>query len=275
MKIGLKSRLASFIFIASFVFSAGTASSTPANAKKPSAGQDLTAGKSASGKVVFDLSHSEIFSPVKKGPLHYTQFYDNIRKSGSEVSLNKKPITPKALERVKTYIIAGPAQPITKDEIETLRNFVNNGGNLLLLLHISGPVAPLSVEFGIVVSNFVISDVAGNINNKSQDFYVTSFARHPVTAGLNKIAVYGTWGLMAEVNAEVLAGTSDKAWADMNRNREFDKDEPTQSFGVIAANEYGKGKVVVVADDAPFANQFIGEADNKKLADNIIRWFKE
>ncbi|MBI5809808.1 MAG: hypothetical protein HZB21_01265, partial [Deltaproteobacteria bacterium] len=87
----------------------------------------------------------------------------------------------------------------------------------------------------------------------------------------------GAWGLMAvggtEIGAKVVAETSPKAWADINRNRRRDRGETLGSYGIIAVSRHGKGKVVVVADDAPFANKFIKEADNGILAENILRWF--
>lgn len=230
--------------------------------------------KAERGSTVFDLSHAEIFSPVETGPLHYSTFYEGFTKAGENVSVSVVKVTPESLKGVKTFVLAGPSRDLWPDEIEALVKFVNNGGNLLVLLHISKPVARLTEPFGIVVSNFVISEREGLINGQSQDFLVTDLKDHPVTKGVKGIAVYGTWGLMTEKKASTVAATSKKAWADLNRNRTFDKDEPVQSFGVVAVAESGRGKVVVVADDAPFANRFINEAGNKRFSDNIIRWFK-
>jgi hypothetical protein len=198
-----------------------------------------------------------------------------MKQSGEEVGVNKEPVTAARLARVKTYIVAGPVQPFTQDEVLALESFVKKGGNLLVLLHISPAVAQLTNTFGIVVSNFTIAETTGLIDNKSQDFFVTNFGAHPVASGLEKIAVYGTWGLMTNEPAMTVAATTSKAWADMDRNRKFDKGEPQQEFGIVAVTEFGKGKVVVVADDAPFANKFIGQVDNRRLADNIIRWFRQ
>lgn len=224
-------------------------------------------------KVVFDTSHNEIFSPVKKGPLHYSNFTTSIKKTGAKVSMNAEAISLKALEGVDTYIIAGPSKPVSRDEIAALSIFVENGGNLLVLMHISPPVAQLTETFGILVSNFVIAEHEGTIKGKSQDFYVTKLAEHPVTAGVGKIAVFGSWALMTEGTASVVASTSEKAWMDLNRNRAFDHGEPIQSYGIVAAASSGAGKVVVVADDAPFANKFMKEAGNMRLAGNIMNWF--
>ncbi|MBI1912485.1 MAG: hypothetical protein HYS21_10865 [Deltaproteobacteria bacterium] len=275
MKKGFRYMLALSVCAGLLFSSAQAFSAVPkTNFKKPSA-SEVKAEKNSTAKVVFDASHSEIFSPVKSGPLNYTEFAGLIKNTGEDISLNRSPVNKKTLEKVKTYIIAGPAKPFTADEGQALKSFVNDGGNLLILLHISQPVAGITGEFGIIVSNFVISEQANTIKGQSQDFQVVKFANHPVTAGLEKIAVFGTWGLMTEQGASVVAQTSDKAWADLNRDRIFEADEPAQVFGIIAVSQHGKGKVVVVADDAPFANQFLGEADNRKLAGNIIKWFKE
>ena len=240
-------------------------------AKKPA----VKSKTAAAATTVFDMGHTEIFSPVKDGPLNYSTFHGMWKLSGEEVGLNKEPVTAARLSKVKTYIIAGPVQSFTREEVAALESFVKNGGNLLVLLHIAPPVAQLTNSFGILVSNFTIGETTGLIDNKSQDFFVTNFGAHAVSAGLEKISVYGTWGLMANEPAMTVAATTAKAWADMDRNRKFDKGEPQQEFGIVAVSEAGKGKVVVVADDAPFANKFIGEADNRRLAENIIRWFKQ
>ena len=230
---------------------------------------------SAPGMTVFDGSHKEIFSPVNRGELDYSGFADRFASAGSSVAVNLGEITPQALEGVSTYIIAGPTQELAPHEMAALHSFVNRGGNLLVLLHISSPVARLTESFGILVSNFVLAEREGNIEGQAQDFHVTRFTDHPVTNGLARVAVYGTWGLMAERKSVEVATTSDKAWADLNRDRKFDEGEPVARFGIIAISGYGNGKVVVVADDAPFSNRFIGVADNGRLADNIVGWFNE
>lgn len=272
----MKKTVLTMIAAAAFLLTGFTgASIADKTVPKQAAKKPEVKAKAPASTTLFDLGHSEIFSPVKEGPLHYTTFYGVLKQSGEEVGINKEPVTSARLARIKTYIIAGPVQPFSGEEISALETFVEKGGNLLVLLHISPAVAQLTNSFGIIVSNFTLGENSGLIDNKSQDFHVTNFGAHPVTSGVKKISVYGTWGLMANDPAMTVAATTPKAWADMDRNRKFDKGEPQQEFGIVAVSEYGKGKVVVVADDAPFANKFIGEADNRRLADNIIRWFRQ
>jgi len=245
----------------------------------PSFSAAKAAGKSTAANnhhfdVAFDMAHNEIFSPENDGKLHYSTFYKGFKKAGAKTSVNMRLVTPEILKGLDAYVVAGPASPFITPEIIALQGFVHDGGSLLVLLHISSPVARLTESFGIVVSNFVISEKKNTIEGKSQDFFVTDLAPSPVTKGLKKIAVFGTWGLMAERNAKVVARTSDKAWADLNRNRTQEKDEPVQSFGIVAVKKFGAGRVIVVADDAPFANSFINTGDNSRFTKNIINWFK-
>jgi len=224
--------------------------------------------------VAFDMAHNEIFSPENNGKLHYSTFYKGFKKAGARTSVNHRLVTQEIIKDLDAYVIAGPASPFITPEIMTLQGFVHDGGSLLVLLHIASPVARLTESFGIILSNFVISEKENTIEGKSQDFFVTDLAPSQVTKGLKKIAVFGTWGLMAERNARVVARTSPKAWADLNRNRTLEKNEPVQSFGIVAEKKFGSGRIIVVADDAPFANAFIKRGDNAKLAQNIINLFK-
>lgn len=233
------------------------------------------AAKKTHYNVAFDLGHNEIFSPLNDGKLHYSNFYKSFQEAGANAGVNELLVTPEVLKDVDAYVIAGPASPFITPEIMALQGFVHDGGSLLVLLHISSPVARLTESFGIYVSNFVLSEGKNLIEGESQDFFVTDFAPSPVTKGLKKIALFGSWGLMAERGALVVARTSDKAWADLNRSRTLEPDEPVQSFGIVAVREFGAGRVVVVADDAPFANSFETAGDNSLLADNIINWFRD
>lgn len=240
---------------------------------RPGAGLSLKEG--AGGlRVSFDLSHEEIFSPLKEGPVDYSTFYDRLKKGGSLVTINTSPVESLALTGLDVYIVAGPMREFDDEEVKALTGFVEEGGSLLVLLHISSPVARLTEAFGVIVSNYVVSE-AENTLGESQNFLLKRFSKHPVTEGLKKVAVYGSWGLLAEGPASVVARTSDKAWADMDRDRLFDEGEPRSSFGIIAASKFGAGKVVVVSDDAVFANRFITEADNGRLLENIMKWFKD
>jgi len=221
------------------------------------------------------MSHSEMFQPANDGPLDYSAFMKLLKTNAAEVAFNKGRITARSLDMARTYILAGPTEPLTPEEIDALKQFVKRGGNLLVLIQTSAPVARLTEAFGVIVSKVVIAEQADTINGQAQDFYVTRFAQHDVTDGLKKISVYESWGLMPRADARIVAATSENAFADTNRNRTLDKGEPVMTFGIIGVCAFGKGKVAVLSDDAPFTNQHIAHVENKKLAENIIKWFRQ
>lgn len=265
-----KSALALLALASLFLFQCKASASVPAVETARPKGVSLLAPA-----VVFDDSHAELFSPLKNGPLHFSDFYGLIKSSGKEVSINKDPITPEVLERVRTYIIAGPSMQLKPGEVAALNSFVEQGGRLLVLLHISEPVARLTESFGIIVSNFVLSESSGTIGNDPQDFLVTSFYPHPITEGVKRLALYGSWALLPEGRSEAVASSSTGSWADYDGDGARGENEPEDAFAVAVVTEWGLGRVAVIADDAPFMNLFMKEADNGRFVKNIIKWLDE
>ena len=226
-------------------------------------------------EILFDTSHHVIFHPQSDKPLGLKKFVALFEGKNHKVSINDTLLTKKKLEGVSTLILPGSMTSYNLQEQKMIETFVSEGGSLLVLLHIAPPLARVAELFGIILSNMVISEKVNIIDNSSQDFFVKDIKPHRVTRGVNEIALYGTWGLLAEGNAKVVAFTSDQAWGDLNRNRHLDAGEPIMKVGVVAISEHGKGKVVVVADDAPLANTFLTMGDNMILAKNIIAWLTE
>ena len=88
-----------------------------------------------------------------------------------------------------------------------IETYVKDGGSLLVLLHIAPPLARLTERFGMILSNFVISESVNTIDGQSQDFYTSKILPHPITKGVKFVALYGTWAIMAETNARIIAST--------------------------------------------------------------------
>ena len=233
------------------------------------------AASANAGNVYFDVSHRVIFQPDSDKKLGLKRFVSLFEKNGDNVHIKAPKFNAPKEARPDVLILPGSMTPYSGHEINKIEKFVKEGGSLLVLLHIAPPLARVTEVFGIVLSNAVISETENLIDGQSQDFYAKHISPHPVTEGVSSVAVYGTWGLLPEKEARVVAATGDNAFPDFNRNRVRDKDEPRVKVGVVAISEYGKGKVVVVADDAPLANAFLDMGDNLKLAKNIVSWLTE
>lgn len=227
-------------------------------------------------KAIFDMGHGEIFSPDDGTPSSYTGFYYQFYEKGFDMAINDQTINSGSLAGADVLIAAGPMREFGASEIKDITNFVEDGGSLLILTHISSPVNPLAQEFGISVSGNVTAEGENQIKSSPQDFFVMDLEKHNITNEIKKIAVYGTWSVKVKEPGRIVAWTSDSAWSDTNRNRKLDTGiERTERLGVVAVTEYGLGKVVVVADDAVFIDMFRSEGDNVQFGDNIINWFKK
>ncbi len=225
--------------------------------------------------VLFDLSHRVIFHPLSDAPLGLKRFAALFEEKEVKVTVSDGSLTAEILGKYDTLVLPGSMTPYSKGEIEMVRDFVQKGGNLLVLLHIAPPLFEMTKPFGIILSSAVMSEEENLIEKSSQDFYAKAITPHSLTAGVKSIALYGTWGLLAEREAKTLAFTSEKAFGDFNRNRRYDSGEPRTRAGILTVADYGKGKVVVLADDAPFANHFLDMGDNLRLARNLVDWFSK
>jgi len=229
-------------------------------------------GSAVSAEVYFDTSHRVIFHPSSEQHLGLKKFVSLFSEGGNNVEIGDYPLGILDTGAVDVLVLPGSMVPYSEEEIAFIEKFVNKGGRLLVLLHIAPPLARLTERFGIILSNAVISENENLIDGKSQDFLAKDIASHELTKGVSGIALYGSWGLLAEGPGKVIASTSENAFADFNRNRRLDRGEPKVKMGVVAVSNYGKGKVVVVADDAPLANAFLDIGDNRKFAKNIVSW---
>ncbi len=227
-------------------------------------------------QAVFDLSHKEIFAPNSEREMGLSDFSKSLSGHGYQLKMNEQPLARGVLKDAELLVLAGPMTEFTQDEQKAITDFIGGGGNLLILIHISQPVMSLSEKFDIQPSISAVCDEANPVENSPQDFYVTDFADHPLGSSMERLAVFGTWGLRTRDggSASIVARTSEKAWADLNQDQHLGEDEPQESYGIIAVSRLGEGKIVVCADDAILINKFLEVGDNRQFGENLISWFE-
>lgn len=94
-------------------------------------------------------------------------------------SRNKSEITLDILKNVNLFIVAGPCQKFNEIELEALKEFINNGGSLMVMLAENGE------NFFDTNINFLLEEFGMNINSDSvvRQHYYKYF--HPKEAVLN------------------------------------------------------------------------------------------
>ena len=223
--------------------------------------------------VLFDQGHGQQFLVEKNRPLDLSELATLFINEGATITTSREKISPKVLSGVDILIISGPFAPLLESEIQTILQFVRDGGKLALMAHIAQPIARLIHELGGVISSAALYEQKNIIGTNSRDFMVSQLTHHPLTNGLDTFAAYGTWALMGEKEGvQEIARTSDDAWVDLNMNGVLNDRDAKQAFAIILAGEIGLGKFVIFGDDALFQNQFL-QGGNRILGQNLARWF--
>lgn len=222
--------------------------------------------------VLFDQGHGQRFLVEQDRPLDLSGLASVFRQEGAQVRTGDAPLTSALLSGVDILIISGPFKPISEAETDAVLQFVREGGQLAVMVHISQPFLSLFKKLGIVISSLSVNEQENTLGSP-KEFLITKTKDHPLTRNLDAFAVYGGWALKA-LKPEVteIAFTSPKAWVDLNQNGELNERDAQQSFAMVASGRLDRGSFVVFGDDAIFQNQFL-KGGNLLLAENLVRWF--
>lgn len=157
--------------------------------------------------------------------------------------------------------------------MKALKQFVADGGLLIITVHVNYFLQPLLDELGFQITSSPLCDSVNRFHENNKDFVAREVINHPLTENVTEIAVMGAYGLKGkDERVKELIFTSSSAWADMNGNDVKDPGDVEGKFCVVAITEIGKGKVVVIGDDAVFSNILIKNKGNNQLLNNIAEW---
>jgi ABC-type uncharacterized transport system involved in gliding motility auxiliary subunit len=215
-------------------------------------------------------------------------------------------------EDADVLAIIGPTKPFTETEIEVLGRYLDGGGRLLValdpLIESAGGMRSTRLEefladWGVEVNDDLVVDPSKRLPFYDLSaVYLTDFGTHPVTQGLEGVAVLFTVTRSLQPNteagAEVIVSTSDEGWGETNLQQlltgqpvgldEADN-QPPAVVGVVVdsdtANDAGEtpdddvddsrstGHRLIVFGDSDFmADYEISNAGNLTLAMNTFNW---
>ncbi|MCL6511619.1 MAG: GldG family protein [Anaerolineae bacterium] len=240
-------------------------------------------------RVLFDEYHSEAWSispevarqmqPEAPFDSSYAQAAQELARRDFAVARNAdSPLTAELLHQADVLIIAHPSERkwerttntnsprLADDEIAAIRDFVRNGGGLIVLGETEqdkygNNLNDLLAEFGVRVENATVFDYAHYHRVTSWILAQPSTNGVAKTGLLNRVrraCLYRAGVLSVHGDAQPVMFTSDVA-------------QPPHR-PVMAAATYGRGRVVVVADSDWVGDEFFGEYDHQQLWLNIIYW---
>jgi len=187
-------------------------------------------------------------------------------------------------------LVSGDLPPFLVSEIRAIKGYVRSGGGLMVITDHSNAyyhaykLMPLLEELGIKAATETACErPPATLGESNIWITITRFTHHPVTQGLRTIAMLAGGTVDGRY---AVAATSKKSWGDQWQiqpygedsqpwfigNRRRDSGERSGPLGVVLAKRFGRGRIVIVADQNILGDPFINYADNYRLWLNAVAW---
>ena len=252
--------------------------------------------------VLIDMRHAHDFSdyPLTLDDRYYHRIYSfhrafsYLKSQGVRVEKyeSDEPLSPQVLSRCKTLFLnlpSGDKAPFFVSEIIAIRDFVEAGGSLFLIVDHTNcyfhqsRLHPLLHELDVEPQFYCVCDADQSLGSSGVGWiYIDTFDAHPITQGLRQIA-FQTGGGVDPRFAVAWSGPS--SWqdaagipiygeADVGFFGNFirDQNEPIGPSGVLLAKNQKEGKIVVVGDQNLFSPFFLQYLDVYRLWINAFAW---
>lgn len=191
-------------------------------------------------------------------------------------------LTYRTLMKYDVLVIASFDKKYTSAEVDAIKQFVENGGGLLLLGDIDSENTSVSQAFNVSFNQeraIIADSTAEQLDDDIYTFYLDSFQSHPVTKNIKKIVLKNGLPIVSYRKGQVLATTPSSSWVDRVGDGSGAKDtgEEGGPFDIMLAMDgYGMGRAAFFGGAESFWNQVtVKEGDNLNLFDNTVKWLGE
>ncbi|GBD10697.1 hypothetical protein HRbin23_00342 [bacterium HR23] len=216
--------------------------------------------------VLVDTAHSNLYDPLEVDVL-----FRRLVARGTRVDYLGRPsprdtfltrgerlaMLEEKLRFADAFLTLVPADAFTPEEVDALRRFVEKGGRLLLLgdPHRPGAINSLANAFGITFAGDYLYNLKENGGNYQYVFF-TRFAPDPVTAGLQRIALFTVGSLTAPAP---LAVADENTFSSIRERYE----------ALAPLGRDATGRVLAVGDLTFLGEPFNAFADNDRFIANL------
>ncbi len=167
------------------------------------------------------------------------------------------------------FVIA-PDDPYEGEDAERVREFVANGGTLVVLENFDETGNDLLADVGAEVrtDGQLLRDERHHYRGPAMPV-ATNVENHTLTAGVDQLTLnYAT--ALEPGSATVLVATSDFAYLGPEEN-ELDEQDDLQSYPVATVENVSDGQVIVVGDPSITINSMYDEPDNAAFVRGLYR----
>lgn len=228
--------------------------------------------------MVWTISDSKVSLTIEDG---FSSLATALTSVGFEVSsLRTAPISASQLEGVSVLVVPPSTGHLSSSEESIVLDFVRKGGGLLLFGENSyGGQASLAGRFGVTPVMAVVCDPVYSLPIRPFHIRIWRMVSHEITKDVGSYIF--DWGqpLIVKSPALALAYVGNQSWIETDYDGKRQSGEKGGGdIAVLAATEYGSGRVVFTGDTGGFMNyNVIGwngldQFDTRRLALNMFNW---
>lgn len=250
--------------------------------------------------VYFLQGHGEI-SLEPGGELAYSIVQSTLEAKNYTVSTLNLLTSRSIPEDALAIIIAGPQKPVSKDEVELLKAYVDNGGSLIVMedplffTQFGGAADPLAEylnsDWGIILNNDIVID-RENQQNPFMALSLLANSTHAITQGLNQNLIVilpqaRSLSIAPEAKENItqtwLIGTTENSWGETTPLSDteapvYDPETDVQGplyLAIAGENSATKGRVVVFGNSLFAIDNNFDVYGNGNFFINSVDWAAE
>ncbi|MBM2831954.1 MAG: hypothetical protein HW414_1006 [Dehalococcoidia bacterium] len=224
--------------------------------------------KKTEGRAIIDLSYDNNFTPPEANLLTLRlatrglsiEYFEKEKRDpdNKEIKLKDK------LKDASAMVIIAPKKTYVDEDLTAIKDFVKNGGRLLLIGDPSreSQINRVAVLYGLVFDSGYLFNLKENENNY-RDVFFTDFKSNKITADLKRIVLF-TAGSVSSNDRGIVFG---------DENTRTTLETPASRLSPLALAE---GDKVLALHDLTFLSEpYSSLADNNRLISNIADWLAE
>ena len=193
-------------------------------------------------------------------------------------------------DNTSLLVLTAPRTELLSGEISLIKNYIKQGGNLLLLTDPEDVyLKPLEQELGIRKLVGTIVDTHSNLYGIDNPSFVlvSQYNRHPVTKGMQTITVYPMVAALkitkkTAFTVEPVLKTIEQAWTETDEIKgkiKFDENtqEVTGALNIALAltrnlNKGTQQRIIILGDGDFLSNTFLGNVGNLEMGLRLFNW---
>jgi len=220
-------------------------------------------------RVYFDNFHNRGSSDTPSS--HFFALTELLRNNSIDVVVHNSFISYEALASFDVLLLPEVEFMFSSEELQAIYQFIENGGNLMVLGAEKESVAAESINelldpFGITLTDTIEFAIDQGVkSHHEENLNVTDFSPHPLLQNVSSF----TWkaGIGLKINKNI-QNTRSIATIDLNN-------ETNTVLALYEAGSQYRGNVIVLGTDYLFYDDLLNETgnDNQLFAENAFEWF--